>query len=260
MAWQRCPACSLAALPKMWRRRLTQRCFNRPTSQAVPNSPLSECDISGMRLDRSTGVHKLLFPLLVFSVTRTMKRFELEALPEMNALFSFAQKLCRDAQDSRDLVQDTMLKAYTYFHTFQEGTNCRAWLFQICKNSFINEIRRRQRQPVALDFQAEESGDRVRGGNASFRDFRVNISSRDTGGILTDMLSDEVHVALEALPSDYQTALILCDIENLSYEEIAEFMRTPVGTVRSRIHRGRTLLGGRLKEYARTHGYSRQPS
>ena len=208
-----------------------------------------------MRLDKSMGVHKLLVPLLIFSVMRTMNRFEQEALPEMNALFSFAQKLCRDEQDSRDLVQDTMLKAYTYFHTFQEGTNCRAWLFQICKNSFINELRRRQRRPVALDFQAEESGDRVRGGDASCRDFRVNMSSQDTGDIITHTLSDEVHGALEALPSDYQTALILSDVENLSYEEIAEFMAAPIGTVRSRIHRARKLLAKNVGNYAQKLGY-----
>ncbi|HCV42320.1 MAG TPA: RNA polymerase subunit sigma [Bacteroidetes bacterium] len=189
-----------------------------------------------------------------------MNRFEQEALPQMNALYNFARKLCRDDRDSRDLIQETMLKAYTYFHTFQEGTNCRAWLFQICKNSFINEVRRKQRQPVVLDLQESESGNRFRADGTPYRDFHLNMNNQGARDFATDTLSDEVQDALEALPSDYRTALILCDIENLSYEEVAQFMQTPVGTVRSRIHRGRAMLAGRLTEYAQERGYSRQPS
>jgi len=178
----------------------------------------------------------------------------------MSALQSFALQLCRDEQYSRDLVQETMLKAYLYFHTYQEGTNCRAWLFQICKNSFINETRRRQHQPVAVDFQQMESGDVLNADDASLRDVRAKMNHQNVGTILTDALSDEVYGAIGLLPADYQTVLILCDIEGHTYEEIAELMQTPVGTIRSRIHRGRKLLAGQLTEYAMANGYASQVS
>jgi RNA polymerase sigma factor (sigma-70 family) len=187
-------------------------------------------------------------------------RFEQEALPQMSALLGFALQLCRDEQHSRDLVQETMLKAYLYFHTYQEGTNCRAWLFQICKNSFINETRRKQHQPVAIDFQQVESGDWPSGDDNTHRDVQVKMSHQHPGNTVTDALGDEVYHAIEMLPSDYQTVLILCDIEGHTYEEIAGFMQTPVGTVRSRIHRGRKLLAGQLINYARARGYSSQSS
>ena len=178
----------------------------------------------------------------------------------MGALRSFALQLCKDEQYSRDLVQETMLKAYMYFHTYREGTNCRAWLFQICKNSFINEARRKQHQPVAIDFQEEESGDWPGRHDAVLRDFHLKMRSQHAGTIAIDALSDEVYRGLMGLPSDYQTVLILCDIEGHTYEEIAEFMRAPVGTIRSRIHRGRKLLASQLREYARKRGFATQMS
>jgi RNA polymerase sigma-70 factor (ECF subfamily) len=178
----------------------------------------------------------------------------------MHALQSFALQLCKDEQHSRDLVQETMLKAYLFFHTYQEGTNCRAWLFQICKNSFINEARRKQRQPVAIDFQQVELGDWPNGDDKTLRDVHVKMSKQHTDNIVIDALSDEVYRAIDLLPPDYQTVLILCDIEGHTYEEIAGFMQTPVGTIRSRIHRGRKLLSGHLMDYARELGYSSQLS
>jgi len=174
----------------------------------------------------------------------------------MSALKSFALQLCKDEQHSRDLVQETMLKAYLYFHTYQEGTNCRAWLFQICKNSFINETRRKQRQPVAINFQQAESGDWHGGDDNTLRDIHAKMTHQHADNIVTNALGDEVYHAIEMLPSDYQTVLILCDIEGHTYEEIAKFVQTPVGTIRSRIHRGRKLLARQLMNYARARGYS----
>jgi RNA polymerase sigma-70 factor (ECF subfamily) len=171
----------------------------------------------------------------------------------MGALRSFALQLCKDEQYSHDLVQETMLKAYLYFHTYREGTNCRAWLFQICKNSYINEVRRRKHQPMLLDLQGEESGDWSRGSDDSPRELHVTLM----GDTASDTLGDEVYRALTLLPPDYQTALILCDIEGHTYEEIAEFVNAPIGTVRSRIHRGRKLLAGYLQNYAVTQGFLR---
>jgi RNA polymerase sigma-70 factor, ECF subfamily len=192
-----------------------------------------------------------------FHMTATA-RFTQEALPQMAALQSFALQLCKDEQHSHDLVQDTMLKAFMYFHTYREGTNCRAWLFQICKNSFINEIRKKQHEPMAIDFQEEESGDRLGGDKGMLGNLKSSVSNEYAGGLAMEAFGDEVSRALEVLPADYQTVIILCDIEGLTYDEIADFMQTPVGTIRSRIHRGRRLLAERLMSYARARGYSSQ--
>jgi len=176
--------------------------------------------------------------------------FEQEALPHMAALEKFAYQLCHDAHRSRDLVQETMLKAFVHFGTFRQGSNCRAWLFQICKNSYINAYRRKQREPVAVDFADEplQAGDdpgRVRTAHVVCADMEAHARA----------LGDEVVTALRRLPPAFQTAVILSDIEGHPYEEIAEFMRVPVGTVRSRIHRGRTMLADLLTGYARKEGY-----
>ena len=189
-----------------------------------------------------------------------LSRFEQEALSQMRALQSFAFQLCRDEQYSQDLVQETMLKAYLYFHTYQEGTNCRAWLFQICKNSYINEVRKRQHQPVPVDLQAEESGEWSQRSDEVARDVHVRANDRYTETMAIDSLGDEVYEALAVLPSDYQTVLILCDIEGHTYDEIAEYVRAPIGTIRSRIHRGRKMLADRLAHYARSQGFARQTS
>ncbi len=175
--------------------------------------------------------------------------FQQEALPELKALERFAYRLCRDAQNARDLVQETMLKAYTHFEAYREGSDCRAWLFQICKNSYINEFRKRVRRPLPVDFQDETGGVWMRD---DFRD-RLVVQSllQDTSDLAShgNGLSDEIHSALQKLPDTQRTVVILCDIEGHPYEEIAELLEIPIGTVRSRLHRGRkilsSLLGGR---------------
>jgi RNA polymerase sigma factor (sigma-70 family) len=174
-----------------------------------------------------------------------------EALSHLDALRNFAFKLCRDEQCTNDLVQETMLKAYRSYHTYQEGTNCRAWLFQICKNSYINDYRRKQYETIPQDFSEElasADGDHAHTVRWSLADQTVLHTHEAAVG-------DEVAAALESLPADYQTALILSDIEGYTYEEIAEFSHTPIGTIRSRIHRGRKMLAAQLEEYARRHGY-----
>lgn len=174
-----------------------------------------------------------------------------EALSHLDALRNFAFKLCRNEHYTDDLVQETMLKACRSFHTFEEGTNCRAWLFQICKNSYINDYRRRQYETIPQDFTEELAsvdGDQSRPVRWSLADHSVLRMHEAT-------VSDEVAAALDAIPADYQTALILCDIEGYTYEEIAQYTRTPIGTIRSRIHRGRKMLAERLEEYARRQGY-----
>jgi len=183
--------------------------------------------------------------------------FSQEALPHLPALRHFASSLCRDSQRCDDLVQDTMLKAWRSFHTYKLGTNCRAWLFQICKHSFINDYRRSKYEPVAVDLSREPRGSGKEEGEEARTLSPVveNAEPFDPGA----QFGDEVSGALNALPEDYQTALILNDLEGYSYEEIAEFARVPVGTIRSRIHRGRKMLASRLADYALREGYRHRP-
>ncbi len=182
--------------------------------------------------------------------------FKQEALTHLDEVRSFAYRLCRDEQYAQDLVQETMLKACTSFHTYRQGTNCRAWLFQICRNTFINELRRRRLQPMTFDFREEgprDSSDAEYSGGGK----QVQSALADD----TDMrrhasfMNDEVTTALESLPPEYRTALILCDIEDFTYKEIAGFVSTPLGTIRSRIHRARAAVAGRLTDYAERSGW-----
>ncbi|MEO8166999.1 MAG: sigma-70 family RNA polymerase sigma factor [bacterium] len=182
----------------------------------------------------------------------TTDRFSREALPHIDALRNFAFKLCHDEHYTNDLVQETMLKAFRSFHMYQEGTNCRAWLFQICKNSYINDYRRKAYETVTMDFSEENTGG---ADDTALRTRKVSLGDNSVLEAQDSMVGDEVAGALETLPPDYQTALILSDIEGFSYEEIAAFSQTPIGTIRSRIHRGRKMLAEKLETYARQQGY-----
>lgn len=179
--------------------------------------------------------------------------FAREALPQLKALREFAMTLCRNQQWSDDLVQDTMMKAYRHFDSYKVGTNCRAWLFQICKHCFINDCRRRRYEPIAVDMDAALSPDGA--DSETPRGVRPLAAEPEPPAAFQGMLSDEVAMALEEIPLDYQTVLILSDIEGYSYDEIADFVRAPLGTIRSRIHRGRKMLMRRLEEFARREGY-----
>ena len=178
-------------------------------------------------------------------------QFEREALPHLEALRVFASRLCRDGQGTDDLVQETMLKAFTHFGSYADGTNCRAWLFQICKNSYFTQYRRKRLQPAALDFAGPEAGAHAAGNGRSHHAHLLadDTFARDTGR----HFGDEVHGALRAIPAEYRTAVILSDLEGFSYREIAAFTSAPIGTIRSRIHRGRRMLAERLDGYAREH-------
>jgi len=183
-------------------------------------------------------------------------QFEREALLQLGALHTFAYQLCRDEQYSRDLVQETMLKACRSFHLYREGTNCRAWLFQICKNSYFNDYRRRQLQPISVCIQKLSTEREITGDADEVRTAWVSLKDQSDEQKHRGCISDEVIEALHALPDIYQTAVILSDIEGHSYEEIASFMHAPVGTIRSRIHRGRKMLAGRLAGYAQSLGWN----
>lgn len=172
-----------------------------------------------------------------------MPTFESEALAELQTLERYAYHLCRDSEKSKDLVQDTFLKALKGFHRYRQGTNCRAWLMRIMKNAFINDYRRRALQSRLFD-PYEDDEERASPSVDTVRE-----------GKLGRMLGDEVITSLMALPAEYHTVVILSDVEGLPYGEIAEFLNVPLGTVRSRLHRGRKILAERLHRYAERCGY-----
>ncbi|KAB2963442.1 MAG: sigma-70 family RNA polymerase sigma factor [Thermoanaerobaculia bacterium] len=178
------------------------------------------------------------------------REFERQALPFLDSLYNTAYRLARNAEDAEDLVQETYLKAYRSFGQFTPGTNLKAWLFKILKNTFINEYRRRQNVPPEGDFAAIEEG------------FEAHVRADAVGQIknpeevaLETALDQDVQRALDVLPPDYRMTVVLADLEGFSYKEIADILEIPVGTVMSRLYRGRKLLEEALLRYARSHNY-----
>lgn len=177
--------------------------------------------------------------------------FEETALVHLDALYGAACRLTRNSRDAEDLVQEALLRAYRFWDTFEKDSNCKAWLLRILTNTFINEYQRRKRSRQVLDAATaeQEATDGVLVHESA-------ESQRSPENALMDRsVSDDVQRALEALPDDFRVAVVLCDIEGLSYKEIAEVMGTPVGTVMSRLFRGRKLLQASLKEFATQAGY-----
>lgn len=171
--------------------------------------------------------------------------FEREALVHLDALYRVALRLTGNAADADDLVQDTMLKAYRAWDQFEPGTNARGWLLTILRNAFINEYRRKRRQPEAVDVDAVEPF-------AVFPD----IQEEDPQGAFFDrIVDDEVLRAIDQLPEAFRETLVLSDVEGLSYQEIARVLEVPVGTVKSRLFRARQMLQAKLYQYAVSMGY-----
>lgn len=188
-------------------------------------------------------------------LTRRKRRTEFEqtALPHMDALYGAAYRLTRNPRDAEDLVQDAMLRAYRFWDSFQKDSNCKAWLFRILTNTFINHYQKRKRSREVLNAAVAEQS--VTDGVLVHENA---ATQRDPEGLLLERtLSDDVARALEGLPSDFRVAVVLCDVEGFSYKEIAEIMECPVGTVMSRIYRGRRLLKKALRDFAREQGIVR---
>ncbi len=169
------------------------------------------------------------------------------AMPYMSALFAAAMRLTHNAADAEDLVQETYLRAYRGFGGFREGSNLKAWLYKILTNTFINSYRSKQRRPneVELDDVPDWSLYPRMGGLES-----VELGRTPEAEVLDAIPDAEVKAALESIPEQFRLAVILSDIEEFSYKEIAEILDVPMGTVMSRIHRGRKLLHERLLGYA----------
>jgi RNA polymerase sigma factor (sigma-70 family) len=176
--------------------------------------------------------------------------FNNEFLPHINSMYNFGYRLTLDRDDAKDLVQDTYLKAYRFIESFQKGTNAKAWLFRILKNSFINDYRKKSKEPAKVDYQEVETYY-----NSEEVDRQITPDLRVES--LKDMIGDEISNALNSLDVDFKTVIILCDLEGFKYEEMAKILDIPIGTVRSRLHRARNLLKEKLSEYAKSMGYNK---
>ena len=170
--------------------------------------------------------------------------FEEQALPFMDQLYGAAMRMTRNPADAADLVQETFVKAYQSFGSFQQGTNLKAWLYRIQTNTFINLYRKQQRNPYQTSTDDLEEWQLV--GQS-----QTATASRSAEAEAIDHLPDsDVQEALAAIPEDFRLAVYLADVEGFAYQEIADIMKTPVGTVMSRLHRGRKLLREKLRDYA----------
>ena len=177
--------------------------------------------------------------------------FAEQAMPFMDQLFSHAMRMTRNQADAEDLVQETYLKGYRAFDSFQEGTNLRAWLFRILTNSYINNYRKKQRRPDESDLGDVEDlymYRRLGGAETS----TLGRSAEDE--LLDTITESEVKDAIENLPEQYRDAVLLADVEGFAYKEIAEILDVPIGTVMSRLHRGRKRLQEQLFEFGRSRG------
>ncbi len=176
--------------------------------------------------------------------------FDSEFLPHIDSMYNFGYRLTYDEDDAKDLVQETYLKAYRFIDSFQEGTNAKAWLFRILKNSFINDFRKKSKEPAKVDYQEVES-------YYNSDDIDKSITTDLRAETVKDMIGDEISSALNSLEVDFRTVIILCDLEGFKYDEMAEILDIPIGTVRSRLHRARNLLKEKLSEYAKEMGYKK---
>lgn len=183
------------------------------------------------------------------SEQENLQLFNREFVPHIDAMYNFAYKLTLDEDAAKDLVQDTYLKAFRFINSFTVGTNAKAWLFRILKNTFINDFRKKSKEPPKVDYQEIES---VYNSDEVDENITVDLRSET----VQDMIGDEVTNAINSLAVDFRTVIILCDLEGFTYEEMSKILDIPIGTVRSRLHRARTLLKHKLSDYARKMGYA----
>jgi RNA polymerase sigma-70 factor (ECF subfamily) len=186
------------------------------------------------------------------SVDPALARNEFEELAfvHLSALHSFAYRLTRNPKDAEDLVQETFLRAYRFFDKYQRGTNVKAWLFRILKNTFINEYRRRKAQPAEVDFDKLEGAYEKQLEELS----STRVENPETA-LERTLMTEDIEEAISTMPEEYRMVVLLCLVEGFTYQEAADALEIPVGTVMSRLHRGRKHLQSRLLVHARSRGF-----
>jgi RNA polymerase sigma factor (sigma-70 family) len=201
--------------------------------------------------EETEEIEELVAERHTYSETEKYKVFEKEFMPYIDSMYNFAFRLTNDEDDANDLLQDTYLKAFRFINSFEPGTNAKAWLFRILKNSFINDYRRRSKEPSKVDYNDVETTY-----NSSDEDYDNTQHTSDLRAeAVSELIGDEIAMALNSLPIDFRTVIILCDVEGFTYEEMAKILDIPIGTVRSRLHRARMLLKDKLRNYASRMGY-----
>lgn len=209
---------------------------------SVPSSPDTTDEVAGPLADPATETD-----------AERLARFERDALPYLDQLYSAALRMTRNPADAEDLVQEAFSKAFAAFHQYKDGTNLKAWLFRILTNTYINAYRKKQRQPAQSstdEFEEHQLGQLSTNPTEGLRPADVEALSRMSDSTIID--------ALAKLPEDFRLVVYYADVEGFAYKEIAEIMGTPVGTVMSRLHRGRKQLRAELADYARDLGLIRE--